>query len=81
MRTLTKEETVIRWKLREIMARQRFSIRRLAEATGLHRNTIAALRQADKLPGMEEGTLEQLCRALNVTPFDLIEYVPEDKQP
>ncbi|MBD2483520.1 helix-turn-helix transcriptional regulator [Planktothrix sp. FACHB-1365] len=68
---------LIRWKLREVMARQRVSIRQLAELTGLHRNTVAQLRGADTLPGLSQGTLEALCKALGCTPFELIEYDPD----
>jgi len=77
MRTLIRQEALIRWKLREVMARKRFSIRGLAEAAGLSRGTVTTLREADTLPGMGEGTLEKLCTALDCSPLDLIEYVRE----
>ena len=81
MRTVLARKTqLIRWKLRELMARERMSIRKLSELTGLHKNTIALLRQQDTLPGMAEGTMEKLCRALNCTPYDLIEYIPEPEE-
>ena len=63
--------------MREVMARQRVSIRQLAELTGLHRNTVAQLRSVDTLPGLSQGTLEALCKALGCTPFELIEYDPD----
>jgi len=75
--TLVKERTLIRWRLRELMARERVSIRTLAEVTGMHRNSIAKLRNQDILPGIGGETMEKLCRALNCTPFDLLEYIPE----
>ncbi len=74
---LLKEKALIRWRLREVMARQRMSIRNLAEVTGMHRNSIASLRNQDTLPEIGGETLEKLCRALDCTPFDLIEYIPE----
>lgn len=76
-----KDKHLIRWKLREIMARERFTIRKLALVTGLHKNTIAGLRNYDTLPGLGEGTMEKLCRALNCSPFDLIEYIPDPPPP
>jgi len=47
--------------------------------TGLHRNSIQHLRNFDELPGCGADTLEKLCVALDCTPFDLIEYIPEQK--
>jgi putative transcriptional regulator len=43
----------------------------------MHRNSIASLRNQDTLPEIGGETLEKLCRALECTPFDLIEYIPE----
>jgi putative transcriptional regulator len=76
--SLTKEKKLIRWRLREIMARHRVSIRKLAELTGMHRNSIGKLRNHDILPEIGGETMEKLCRALNCTPYDLIEYIPEE---
>ncbi|HEY9874478.1 MAG TPA: helix-turn-helix transcriptional regulator [Candidatus Obscuribacterales bacterium] len=70
---------MIRWKLRELMARHRLTVRGLAAMTGLHRNSIQHLRNFDELPGCGADTLEKLCVALDCTPFDLIEYIPEQK--
>jgi len=80
MDTLLERKTLIRWKLRELMARKRLSIRKLAEITGMHRNSINHLRDFDVLPQIGAETLEKLCRALDCEPNDLIEYIKEDAQ-
>ena len=80
MDMLLERKPLIRWKLRELMARKRVSIRKLAELTGMHRNSINHLRDFDVLPQVGAETLEKLCRALQCTPSDLIEYIPEPEE-
>jgi putative transcriptional regulator len=68
----------IRWRLREIMARQRITNKRLAELMDVHPNTISNLKNQDTLPHIGE-TLDALCKYLDCTPSDLIEYVPDEE--
>jgi putative transcriptional regulator len=66
---------MIRYRLREIAIEERWNISRLAEATGLARNTIAGVwhNQSDYV---RLETLDKLCRVLKVTPADLLDYTP-----
>jgi putative transcriptional regulator len=67
----------IRWRLREIMARQRMTNKRLAELMDVHPNTISNLKNQDTLPHIGE-TLDALCKFLECTPSDLMEYLPDE---
>lgn len=59
------------------MARQRMTNKRLADLMGVHPNTISNLKNQDTLPHIGE-TLDALCKFLNCTPSDLIEYLPDE---
>lgn len=72
------DKTLIYWRLRELMARQKMTNRKLAQLTGMHENSISHLKKQDTLPEIGGETLEKLCRALMCTPSDLIEYIPEE---
>lgn len=67
----------IRWRLREIMARQRMTNKRLADLMGVHPNAISRIKNQDTLPQIGGETLDALCKFLECTPSDLIEYIPE----
>jgi putative transcriptional regulator len=67
----------IRWRLREMMARQRMTNKRLAELMDVHPNTISNLKNQDTLPHIGE-TLDALCKFLDCTPSDLIEYIADE---
>lgn len=67
----------IRWRLREVMARQRMTNKRLAELMGVHPNAISSLKNQDSFPRIGEETFNALCKFLDCTPFDLIEYIPD----
>jgi len=59
------------------MARQRISNKRLAELMGVHPNAISRLKNQDTLPQIGGETLDTLCKFLDCTPNDLIEYIAE----
>jgi len=59
------------------MARQRISNKRLAELMGVHPNAISRLKNQDTLPQIGGETLDALCKFLDCTPNDLIEYIAE----
>jgi putative transcriptional regulator len=67
----------IKWRLRELMARHRVSNRDLAEVLQKHETTIARLK-GDDMPTLNGQTLNLICKTLNCTPMDLIEYMPDD---
>ncbi|MBR8835028.1 MAG: helix-turn-helix transcriptional regulator [Stigonema ocellatum SAG 48.90 = DSM 106950] len=50
---------------------------KLAEITGLHPSTISKLKACREMPKrLDRETLELLCKALNCTPGDLLQYQP-----
>jgi putative transcriptional regulator len=57
------------------MARQRMTNKRLAEQMDIHPNAISRIKNQDTLPQIGGDTLDALCKYLNCTPADLIEYV------
>lgn len=70
----------IRWRLREIMARERITNKFLAELMGVHPNAISSLKNQDIMPRIGGETLNSLCKFLDCTPADLIEYVPDSSE-
>jgi putative transcriptional regulator len=72
---------MIRFRLAEVLQRKGWTPYRLSQATGLTVPT--AYRLAD--PELQFGrftadTLDRLCRALDVQPGDLLEWVPEAQE-
>lgn len=59
------------------MARQRMTNKRLSELMGVHPNAISHLKNQDTLPQIGGETLNAICKFLECTPFDLIEYTPD----
>ncbi len=82
-------KTLIRWKLNEVMARHRVKGKDLANFLGISTNAVSSLRTADVMPGIGGDRWEQICRGINelsvsgerITPFDLIEYIPQEGIP
>ncbi len=81
-------QTLIRWRLNEVMARHDIRAKELAEEMGVSPTTVSNLRKRS-MPRLTEETLNKLCKALNklshertpITPGDLIEYTPEPEKP
>ncbi len=72
-------KTLIRWRLRELMARQKVSVVAIAGAMGVSRATASKIKNADLMPSnLDHDKLNALCRYLGVTPSDLLEYVPDE---
>ena len=77
-------QTLIKWRLNEVMARYHIRPKELAEKMSVSSTTVSNLRKR-QMPRLSEKTLDKLCQALNglsqedllITPGDLIEYVPE----
>ena len=76
-------QTLIRWRLREIMARYKIKAKDLAHELGQTPNSITNLRNSDTMPRLDGGSLNNLCNALNrlapnaqqeITPMTLIDY-------
>ena len=81
-------QTLIRWRLNEIMARHRVLAKELAEEMGISDNAISNLRRAETMPRIDGKRFNQLCASLTklskihepVTPYDLIEYLPNQEE-
>lgn len=69
--------TVIKWRLNEVMAAKRIKNRELAEAIGIHENSVYRLRKEDKMPRLNHDTLNNICSYLNVQPGELLEWIPD----
>ncbi|MBW4659289.1 MAG: helix-turn-helix transcriptional regulator [Drouetiella hepatica Uher 2000/2452] len=59
------------------MADRKITNQALAQQLGMHPVSISKLKNTDELPGIGGATLAKLCDALNCTPADLIEYIPD----
>jgi putative transcriptional regulator len=70
-------QPMIRWKLREVMARKKITNRALADATGMHEGSISRLKALDEMPRMDGKTLSKFCEELDCSLFELVEYVPD----
>lgn len=82
-------QTLIKWRLREVMARYRIKAIDLAKEIGVSPNSVSNLRNSDSMPRLDGSSLNNLCNALNklainleeeITPFTLIDYT-RDSEP
>ncbi|MDJ0590012.1 MAG: helix-turn-helix transcriptional regulator [Pleurocapsa sp. MO_226.B13] len=78
---------MLRWKLREVMARAKITNRELAQALGVHETSVSRMKTADTMPRIDGDTLDNLCNCLVklykdkgiseiVMPSDLFEFIP-----
>ena len=67
---------MINIRLDYVLLDRRMKLKDLAEATGLAVNNLSVLK-TNKARAIRFSTLNQLCKALNCTPGDLIEFVPD----
>lgn len=80
-------QTLIRWRLNEIMARHRIKGSDLAEELQISNNAVSKLKNAQTMPRIDGERLNALCNALNnlaagdaeITPAMLIEYVRDEE--
>ncbi len=77
-------ENVIKWHLRELMARHKVKGIDLASYMNVSNQAVSELRNKDTMPKIDGERLNALCNGLNalghnlqapVTPNDLIEYI------
>jgi len=70
---------MIRLRLNDLMWERRFTITELHRVTGISRQRLGALRNSPELQyGIQFGTLDRLCTALECGAGDILEYVPEE---
>ena len=72
---------MINIRLDYLLLDRRMKLKDLAQATGLAVNNLSVLK-TNKARAIRFSTLNSLCKALNCTPGDLIEYIPDaDENP
>ncbi len=64
----------LRWNLAKVLAAKGVTPYRLAKLTGLSVPSAYALAKPAVPPSLKTSTLELLCKTLDVTPGELIEY-------
>lgn len=73
-----KQGMTIRWKLNQLMFDRGLKSGDLVKATGLHPNTVSKLKNLREMPDrLEKGTLNSLCKALDIQPGELMVYEPD----
>ena len=70
---------MINIRLDYLLLDERMKLKDLAQATGLAVNNLSILK-TNKARAIRFSTLNSLCKALNCTPGDLIEYIPDNKE-
>jgi putative transcriptional regulator len=69
---------MINIRLDYVLLDRRMKLKDLAQATGLAVNNLSILK-TNKARAIRFSTLNSLCEALNCTPGDLIEFIPEQE--
>jgi putative transcriptional regulator len=69
---------MINIRLDYVLLDKRMKLKDLAQATGLAVNNLSILK-TNKARAIRFSTLNSLCKALNCTPGELIEYIPDEK--
>jgi len=81
-------QTLIKWRLREVMARYNIKAIDLAKEMGISPNSVSNLRKGYTMPRLDGDSLNGLCNALNklalgldeeITPITLIDYTRDDE--
>ena len=70
---------MIRVRLDYVLLDRRMKLKDLAEATGIAVNNLSILK-TNKAKAIRFSTLEAICKALNCSPGDLLEYVSDEGQ-
>jgi len=68
---------MINIRLDYVLLDKRMKLKDLAEATGLAVNNLSVLK-TNKARAVRFSTLNSLCKALNCTPGELLEYIPDE---
>ena len=71
---------MIQLRLDYLLLDRRMKLVDLAEKTGIALNNLSILK-TNKARAIRFSTLEAICKALDCTPGDLIEYLPDNPQP
>ena len=68
---------MINIRLDYVLLDRRMKLKDLAEAMGLAVNNLSILK-TNKARAIRFSTLNSLCKVLNCTPGDLLEYIPDE---
>ena len=70
----------IKFKLKILLAMREMTQKQLSELTGIRPPTISAIC-TNSIKELPVGVIEKICHALNCQPGDIMEYIPEEKEP
>ena len=73
-----RETMPIKVHLGRLLGERKLRASEVARKTGINKNTLSSLYN-EKISGMRFDTLEKLCKFLNCSIGELIEYVPDEK--
>ncbi len=68
----------IRIYLGRLLGERRLRASEVSRKTGINKNTLSSLYN-EKVSGIRFDTLERLCKFLNCSIGDLIEYIPDEE--
>ena len=68
---------MINIRLDYLLLDKRMKLKELAEATGLAVNNLSVLK-TNKAKAIRFSTLESICKVLDCTPGELLEYIPDE---
>lgn len=71
---------MIKVKLAVLLAQKEMKLKELEEKTGIAMNNLSVLKTG-KAKAIRFSTLEEICRALDCQPGDLLEFVPGESAP
>jgi len=76
---IKREDTMsIKVHLGRLLGERRLRASEVARKTGINKNTLSSLYN-ERVSGIRFDTLEKLCRFLNCSVGDLIEYMPDEE--
>jgi putative transcriptional regulator len=70
---------MINIRLDYVLLDKRMKLTELADATGIALNNLSVMK-TNKARAIRFSTLNSICKALNCSPGDLLEYVPDPPQ-
>jgi len=70
---------MINIRLDYVLLDRRMKLKDLADTTGLAVNNLSILK-TNKARAIRFSTLDSLCRILNCSPGDLLEFIPDELQ-
>jgi putative transcriptional regulator len=71
---------MINVRLDYVLLDKRMKLTELAEATGIALNNLSVLK-TNKARAIRFSTLNSICKALNCSPGDLLQFIPDPPQP